>query len=324
MLLAGIDLGGTKIAVVVVEQEGGRVLARAQAPTESHDGPDSVLQRMAALVHAVCNEAGVAVTELDAVGLGVPGVYDLKTGHTHFLPNLAGAWRDVPAGPTLRQALGRPIWLINDARAFVLAETLFGAGRGAHTVVGFTLGTGVGGGIAVGGRLFWGIDGTAGEIGHLTMDPDGPLCTCGNRGCLETYASGVAITAQAVRRLADAPNSLLLHLAGGVAAHVTPALVGQAAAAGDAVAQSILAHVTKYLGAGVANMVTALSPDCVILGGSVANLGEQLLAPVSAIVRERCRAIPVDRVRIVQAELGVDAGAIGAALWAGQQSQPLT
>jgi len=319
MMLAGVDLGGTKIAVVIMEQENGRVLARSQAPTDSHEGPDAVLQRMATLVHAACNSAHIAVAELAAVGLGVPGVYDLATGHTHFLPNLAGAWRDVPAGPTLRQALGRPVWLINDARAFVLAETLLGAGRDAHTVVGFTLGTGVGGGIAIGGRLFWGIDGTAGEIGHLTMDPDGPLCTCGNRGCLETYASGVSITSQAVQRLADAPDSLLLKLAGGAAECVTPALVGQAAAAGDAVAQSILAHVTKYLGAGVANMVTTLSPDCVILGGSVANLGEQLLAPVRAIVRDRCLAIPVDRVRIVQAQLGVDAGAIGAALWAGQQ-----
>lgn len=319
VILAGIDLGGTKIAVAIVEEASGRVLARRQAPTDSHEGPDAVLQRMAALVHTACGDASIAVTELAAVGLGVPGVYDLATGRTHFLPNLAGAWRDVPAGPVLRQALGRPVWLINDARAFVLAETLFGAGRGAHTVVGFTLGTGVGGGIAIGGRLFWGIDGTAGEIGHLTMDPDGPLCTCGNRGCLETYASGVAITAQAVQRLADAPDSLLLHLAGGAAERITPALVGQAATAGDAVAQAILAHVTKYLGAGVANIVTTLSPDCVILGGSVANLGEQLLAPVRAIVRERCRAVPVDRVRIVQAQLGVDAGAIGAALWAGQQ-----
>lgn len=324
MILAGIDLGGTKIAVAIVERVSGRVLARTQAPTDSHEGPDAVLQRMAALVHAACRDAGIGVAELDAVGLGVPGVYDLKTGHTHFLPNLAGAWRDVPAGPMLQEALDRPVWLINDARAFVLAETLFGAGRGAHTVVGFTLGTGVGGGIAIGGQLFWGIDGTAGEIGHLTLDPDGPLCTCGNRGCLETYAGGVAITALAGQRLADAPDSLLLRLAGGVPARVTPALVGQAAAAGDAVAQAILAHVTKYLGAGVANMVTTLSPNCVILGGSVAKLGEQLLAPVRAIVRDRCRAIPVDRVRIVQAELGGDAGTIGAALWAGQQRQTST
>ncbi len=321
MLLAGIDLGGTKIAVAIVERANGRILARNQAPTDSHEGSDAVLQRMAALVRAACTGAGIAVAELAAVGLGVPGVYDFKSGHTHFLPNLAGAWRDVPVGPVLQQALARPVWLINDARAFVLAETLFGAGRSAHTVVGFTLGTGVGGGIAIGGQLFWGIDGTAGEIGHLTIDTDGPLCTCGNRGCLETYAGGVAIAALAVQRLADAPDSLLLDLAGGAPARVTPAMVGQAAAAGDAVAQAILAHVTKYLGAGVANMITTLSPNCVILGGSVANLGEQLLAPVRAIVRDRCRAIPVDRVRIVQAELGADAGTIGAALWAGQQSQ---
>ncbi|MFM7583853.1 MAG: ROK family protein, partial [Caldilinea sp.] len=166
-----------------------------------------------------------------------------------------------------------------------------------------------------------GLDGTAGEVGHLTMNLDGPLCACGNRGCLETYASGLAIARLAAQRLATAPESLLLHLAGGAAEQVTPAMVGQAAAANDAVAQSILAQVTRYLGAGVANLVTTLSPDCVILGGSVANLGEQLLTPVRAVVRDRCRAIPVDRVRIVQAELGLDAGALGAALWAGAKTE---
>jgi glucokinase len=332
MILAGVDLGGTKIAVVILQtagdlddtgggETGGHTLARVSAPTDSHEGPEAVLRRIATLVRQACADAYLDVADLAAVGLGVPGVYDLKTGYTLFLPNLAGAWRNVPAGPFLQEALERPVWLINDARAFVLAETLLGAGRGAQTVVGFTLGTGVGGGIAINGQLFWGIDGTAGEIGHLTMDPDGPLCTCGNRGCLETYASGVAIQKLAMRRLADAPDSLLLQLADGDPTRVTPALVGQAATMGDATAQSILAHVTKYLGVGVANIVTTLSPDCVVLGGSVANLGEQLLAPVRAIVRERCRAIPVDRVRIVQAELGPDAGAIGAALWARQQGR---
>jgi glucokinase len=300
------------------------LLARAQAPTDSHEGSDAVLQRMAALVHTVCKDAGIAVAELAAIGLGVPGVYDLATGHTHFLPNLAGAWRNVPAGPVLAAALGCPVWLINDARAFVLAESTLGAGRGAQTVVGLTLGTGIGGGLAFGGKLFSGLDGTAGEIGHMTMDPDGPLCTCGNRGCLETYASGVAITGLAVQLLADGQSSLMTELAGNTIENLTPAIVGRAAAAGDATAQSVLAHVTKYLGAGVANLVTVLSPECVILGGSVANLGEQLLAPVRAIVRERCRATPVDRVRIVQAKLGADAGTIGAALWAAQQQQAHT
>ena len=323
MILAGIDLGGTKIAVAVVEQQSSRVLARSYAPTDSPQGPDAVLQRIATLVHTTCAQAGFTAADLAAVGLGVPGVYDLATGHTHFLPNLAGAWRDVPAGPTLHHALGRPVWLINDARAFVLAETLLGAGRNAHTVVGLTLGTGIGGGIAVDGQLWEGLDGTAGEVGHLTMNLDGPLCNCGNRGCLETYASGLAIARLAAHRRATAPESLLLHLAGGAAEEVTPAMVGQAAAANDAVAQSILAQVTRYLGAGVANLVTTLSPDCVILGGSVANLGEQLLTPVRAIVRDRCRAIPVDRVRIVQAELGLDAGALGAALWAGAKTEKI-
>jgi glucokinase len=273
---------------------------------------------MAQLVRSVCGVAGVTLSAIQAIGVGVPGVFDLQRGETLFLPNLVGAWSRVPVGATLGAQFNCPIWLINDARAFVLAEAIFGAGRGAHTVVGLTLGTGVGGGIAIGGKLYIGT-GAAGEIGHMTVNPDGPRCTCGNYGCIETYASGTAIAARGIDA-AGGRSPALAARAAGDPARITPEDVRRAAEAGDSVAQEILWNAGRMLGVAVANLVTILSPDCIILGGSVARLGEWLFDPVRRAVRERVRAVPVEQLAIVPAQLD-DAGVIGAARWGWQQTQ---
>jgi glucokinase len=319
----GVDLGGTKIAAAVVDASSGAVAARESIPTEAHAGPDAVLARMGDLIVSVGRAAGLAPEQIGAVGVGVPGPFDQATGQTIFLPNLAGLWRGVRVRDGLRRAVDRPIWLINDARAFVLAEAIFGAGRGANTVVGLTIGTGIGGGIAIGGRLHLGIDGSAGEVGHMTIDPHGAPCGCGNRGCLETFASGPSIATLGVRAALMGVPTQIGELAGQDLNKITPEIIQQAADAGDQVAREILSRAGAALGVGVANLVTVLSPDCVILGGSVARLGEWLLAPVRAAVHERCRAIPVEQVRISAAALGGDAGAIGAAVWASQQGRGL-
>ena len=315
----GVDLGGTKIAAVVADIRDGAVAARASIPTEAHAGPDAVLARMGQLILEVARAAGLAPMQIGAVGVGVPGPFDQATGQTIFLPNLAGMWRGVPVRDGLRRAVDLPIWLINDARAFVLAEATFGAGRGASTVVGLTIGTGIGGGIAIGGRLHLGIDGTAGEVGHMTIDPHGQPCGCGNCGCLETFASGPSIATQGIRAALTGVPTQIGALAGHDLNQITPEIILQAAESGDQVARDILGRAAAALGVGVANLVTVLSPDRVILGGSVARLGEWLFGPVGAAVRERCRAIPVEQVRIVPAALGGDAGSIGAAIWASQQ-----
>ena len=315
----GVDLGGTKIAAAVVDVDSGAVVARASIPTEAHAGPDAVLARMGELILSVGSAAGLVPAQIGALGVGVPGPFDQATGQTIFLPNLAGMWRGVRVRDQLRRAVDRPIWLINDARAFVLAEATFGAGRGASTVVGLTIGTGIGGGIAIGGRLHLGIDGTAGEVGHMTIDPHGSPCGCGNRGCLETFASGPSIATQGIRAALMGVPTQIGELASHDLNQITPEIILQAADAGDQVAREILARAGSALGVGVANLVTVLSPNCVILGGSVAQLGEWLFGPVRAAVRERCRAIPVEQVRIIPAALGGDAGAIGAAIWASQQ-----
>lgn len=315
----GIDLGGTKIAAAAVDVGSGALAGRLVVPTESQNGPDAVLSRMAALVHEVCRSAVLEPGRIGGLGVGVPGLFDGVTGETQFLPNLTGGWRGVPLALTLRQAVGLPVWLINDARAFILAEARLGAGRGEETAVGITLGTGIGGGFAVGGRVHLGLAGMAGEIGHMTVQPHGELCVCGNQGCLETLASGPSITAMGIRAVVQGHASRIGSLAGNELSRITPQVIRQAAEDGDMAARRILEQAGWYLGICVANLITVLSPNCVILGGSVASLGEWIFAPVRTAVSERVRTIPTGSIRIVSAELR-DAGIIGAALWAAHQN----
>jgi glucokinase len=224
----------------------------------------------------------------------VPGLYDPAAGTTRFLVNIPGVWAGRPVAGPIEAALGRPVSLINDARAFGLAELRAGAGRGAGSMVGLTLGTGVGGVIAIDGRVHLGHDGTAGEVGHQTIDPNGPPCGCGNNGCVEAFARADRIAA-----------------ACGTASAEAAVLAAQA---GDARALAGLATVGRALGIGIANMITVVSPDRVVIGGGVAAAGDLLFEPIRAELRRRVRTTSLDEVEIVTAELGIWAGAIGAAI----------
>jgi glucokinase len=197
------------------------------------------------------------------------------------------------AGPVARAA-GVPVFLVNDARAFGLAELRLGAGRGASSMVGLTLGTGVGGVFAIDGRVHLGHDGTAGELGHQTIDPDGPWCGCGNRGCVEAYARADQIAAACGTATAEEAV--------------------RAAQAGDERARAGLADVGRYLGIGIANMITVITPDRVVIGGGVAAAGELLFGPIRAEIARRVKTTSVDEVTLRAAELGTLAGAIGAAV----------
>jgi glucokinase len=292
----GLDLGATNLKWAVVEQADGSwsTLAHGQVPTKVVSDPTAVPATIVAQL------AEVAVATIDtwgpvaSVGVGVPGLYDPATGCTIFLPNIPGAWKGRPVAGPISAALNLPAFLINDARAFGLAELRLGAGRGASSMVGLTLGTGVGGVIVIDGRVYLGHDGTAGEVGHQTVDPDGPLCNCGNRGCIEVFARADAIAAACG------------------ASSVEQAV--RAAADGDARALDGLAQVGRYLGIGIANIVTVLTPDRVVVGGGVAAAGEILFAPIRAELDRRVRMTGSARVELVPAELGTWAGAIGAAI----------
>ena len=288
----GLDLGGTNVKWVVAacDPAGWAVADRGQIPTPQPAEAEPVLAALADLGRAALGRW----PDIATIGVGVPGLYDPKTGVSRFLPNLPGAWRGVPVGATLTSALDRPCRLVNDARAFGLAELRLGAGRGAATMVGLTIGTGVGGVVAVDGRVHQGHDGTAGELGHQTIDPDGPWCTCGNRGCLEAFAC-----ADAIATACGAPT-------------VEEAVAR--ARAGDARAVRGMADVGRYLGLALGNLVSVLTPDRIVIGGGVAAAADLFLDAMWAELRRRIHTTSLDELTIVTAELGTWAGATGAAV----------
>jgi glucokinase len=288
----GLDLGGTNIKWAAVEHDGGqwRALDRDQVATAMAEGPDAVVSRLI----SVGTEALARCPGVESIGIGVPGLYDPATGTTRFLVNFPGGWPGVPVAGAVGGALGLPAFLINDARAFGLAELRLGAGRGASSMIGLTLGTGIGGVIAMDGMVVQGHDGTAGEIGHQTIDPDGPWCGCGNRGCLEAFARADQIAAACGTSTAEEAVAR--------------------ARAGDGRAIEGLAQVGRYLGIGIANMIAVLSPDRIVIGGGISAASDLLLAPIRDELRRRVRTTSLDAVELVTAELGTWAGAIGAAI----------
>jgi glucokinase len=292
----GLDLGGTNVKWAVAQRDGTAwsAAARGQVPTryaaDPTDVPTGIVAQLAELGVGLAAERG----PLASIGIGVPGLYDPDTGCTRFLVNIPGPWAGLPVAGPVGAAAGLPAHLVNDARAFGLAELRLGAARGASSMIGLTLGTGVGGVIAVDGRVHQGHDGTAGEIGHQTIDPDGPWCNCGNRGCVEAYARADQICAACGTSTVEEAVSR--------------------ARAGDPRALRGLADVGRYLGIGIANMVTVVSPDRIVLGGGVAAAGDLLFEPIRAEIARRVTTTSVDKVQLVPAELGTWAGAIGAAI----------
>jgi glucokinase len=284
MRALGLDLGGTNIKRVVLEDD--RVVERDSEPTRSEEGVNAVLDRLAALAR----EAGTD----GSVGVALPGLVDSK-GRGVLLPNLHGDWVGRPIAEPLRQALGRPVRLLNDGHAFALAEARIGAARGAEDVLCIVCGTGIGGGLVIGGRLHLGVEDRAGEVGHHTVVEHGPLCGCGNRGCLETLAGARAIAGAAGQSSFDD--------------------VVTAARRGDERAREALRRAAAYIGIAIANLTIFLTPQRIVVGGGVAEAGELLLDPLHAEVKRRAgRVAPLQAIEIVRATLGADAGAIGAAL----------
>jgi glucokinase len=288
----GLDLGATNLKWAVVERDGDtwRALDRGQVPTRVAGGPDAIVAQLGEMGRAAMTSWPGVTT----AGVGIPGLYDPERGTTRFLVNIRGDWDGRPVRAPVAAALGVPVALINDARAFGLAELRLGAGRGASSMVGLTLGTGIGGVIAIDGKVHQGHEGTAGEIGHQTIDPDGPSCNCGNNGCLEAFARA--------DRIAEACGT------------ATAAEAVERARAGDQTALDGLERVGRYLGIGIGNMITVISPDRVVIGGGVAAAGDLLLTSARAEIRRRVRTTSITEVELVIAELGIWAGSIGAAV----------
>jgi glucokinase len=305
----GIDIGGTKVAGGVVAPDG-TVLDTAQRGTPGHSVKETE-DAIAAVVDelAARTDGGVA-----AVGVAAAGWFD-RTGDTVlFSPHLA--WRNSPLRRELAERLRRPLWVGNDADAAAWAEYRFGAARNASLALMITLGTGIGGGIVIDGRLHRGAHGVAGEWGHMRVVPDGLLCACGNRGCWEQYASGTALrrAAREVARSSPAAAAGLLERVEGVPDRLTGEIVARAAAEGDPLAAELITEVGSWLGQGIADLSAVLDPEVVVIGGGLSALGEVVLAPA----RERVsHALPGRAFRpgprIAVAELSAQAGLVGAA-----------
>ncbi|MCC6586458.1 MAG: ROK family protein [Bryobacterales bacterium] len=306
-MYASIDLGGTTITGALADTTG-QIAAERTIPTDSHEGPAGVLDRIARLINTLAGEVG---HKPHALGMGVPGLIDFARGRTLFLPNLVTQWREVPVAETLQPKIGCPVFLLNDARAATLGELVFGHGKTARTMVFYTLGTGIGGGVVIDGKLRMGALGAAGELGHHTVMVDGPLCGCGNRGCIETLASAPAITGEGVRLMRSGLAPKLWDFAKGEASAVNPKLMMQAADAGDSNVRDALLRALRYLGIGAANMVVALHPELIVFGGGMAAIGPILTETVKAVILDRVRMFPADDVRVERSLLGDQAGILG-------------
>jgi glucokinase len=306
-LYGAFDLGGTTVAcgLATVSAE---FAAETNFDTQADEGPEAVLARSAGRLHELCEKLR---TTPRAIGMGIPGLVDVARGITRFLPNLATQWRDVHAAEFLSREFRCPVYLLNDARLATLGEMHYGAEAGARNLVFLTIGTGIGGGVVIDGRLRLGPLGAAGEVGHQTVIADGPMCGCGNRGCLEAVASGSALTGEGVRLLRSGLAPHLLELVGGEASGVNPLRMAEAARLGDTAVAQAIERAAGYLGIGVANLVTILHPEVVVLGGGVAGMGELLLGPVRRAILERVRMFPADNVRVECSTLGERAGLFG-------------
>ena len=302
-LILAADVGGTNIRTALLDTEG-EILRGLKRPTLAHKGKEALIKRLVQMFRDTLKESGADIRKVRGIGVGFPGPLDVKRGIVFNPPNLKG-WQEVFLKDILEQEMDRPVALENDANAAALGEYWRGAGRGTGSLVCLTLGTGVGGGVVLEGRVWHGAKGIAGEIGHMTLVKNGRKCGCGNRGCLETYgsASGIITTMKGLlERHRIKPKET-----------ITLERIGKWARAGDSLAQRAIKETGLSLGIGIANVANLLNPEMIVLSGGITNLGEYLFGPLREEVKKRALPKAVEGLKIVRAELGDNAGVIGAA-----------
>jgi glucokinase len=305
-----VDLGGTKLLVGLVDRDG-RVLARARVATPD-GGPGAVARAIRDLARALRAGAGPAGATIAGAGVAVAAPADHERGLIYDPPNIQGWGSTTPFGTMLARELGETVFIENDANAAALGEAWLGAGRGVRDFVYITVSTGIGGGLILGGRLYRGAKGTAGEIGHVIIEPNGPPCPCGNRGCLEVLASGPAIARQAREAVARGERTSLQRFAGR-ADEITAAAVADAARRGDPLAAGLYREAGTRIGVLLGNLLALFNPSMIIVGGGVSKAGDLLFRPIREAIQARAYPRPALDAVVAPAELGDDVGIIGAA-----------
>lgn len=312
--IIGVDLGGTKISAGAMPTDGTREIAMRMIPTLAEGGANAVVDRIAALIEEVIAETqaetGAERSDFLGVGIGSPGPLDRARGVVIVTPNLG--WRDFPLRDEVSKRVGLPASLDNDANCATLGEFWVGAAKGGRNVVGMTIGTGIGGGLILDGKLYHGSADAAGEIGHTTIDSTGRRCKCGNYGCLEAYSSGPAIAERARETLEVDSDSILPALVDGDVSQITAATVFEASKRGDRVALEVVRDTAHFLGVGVSNLINVFNPDVFVIAGGVTQAGELLFEPLRAEVRRRAFKPSVEACRIVAGSLPLSAGVVGA------------
>ena len=309
-----IDLGGTKIITAIVSPQG-EVMAKEHYPTLAGEGPQPVIDRILSAIDHLLRASNIDPSQLAGISIAAAGAIDPSRGLVTLSPNLPG-WCDIPLRDMVRDKYRLDTFLLNDASAAALGEHRFGAGRGIDNLIYITVSTGIGGGIIINGRLYSGPCGSAGEVGHMTIDTNGTRCSCGNIGCWETLASGTAMAREAIRRINRGEKSSLTEMVEGRIESITAEKVSTAAQGGDPLALEVISRAANYLGVGMVNLVNIFNPEMIIVGGGMAQMGDLLLQTARQMVKQRAFQLSARAVRIVPARLGDSAGVLGAALFA--------
>ncbi|MEG2950136.1 MAG: ROK family protein [Clostridia bacterium] len=311
MVYIGIDVGGTGIKIGIVN-ESGQILTQGETPTLVGRPYEAIIRDMGNCALEVLAQSGYTVSDVQAVGVGIPGIADINTGMVIFCTNMG--WKDVPLRAELQKYINKPVFIDNDATVAGFAESVCGVSAGCHSSVFITLGTGVGGGIVIDGRPWSGFHGVGSEIGHIPMDIGGEPCSCGNYGCLERYCSATAVIRMGKQMVLQHPDSMMYDLCGGDVSKLTAKMVFDAANENDDVAMKVFNHYVDYLCKAIYTIITFLDPEMIVLGGGLSKAGGFLVNAV----RERIpryllfKTLPYSRIEI--ARLGADAGMIGAAM----------
>ena len=315
--VVGVDMGGTKILAAVIGSNG-QIVSRFKVMTRADKSADEVINRVSDCISESIKRANLQQTQIRAIAIGAPGVVDPKAGTVIFAPNLR--WTNVALKTSLEKQIEIPVFVDNDVNLGTLGEQTLGAGRGVDNLVGIFIGTGIGGGIILNGKLFYGANWTAGEIGHVILKPDGPKCSCGNRGCLEALASRTAISRHVRKAIIQQGNkSILPELNGGNLDLVRSGALAKAMKRGDRVTTKALQRAQNYLGVGVATVIGLVNPQVVVLGGGLIEaMGEDFVNGVYDIAAELALPNAMNGVEVVSAMLGDDAGVVGAAVLACQ------